>query len=61
MAIQIHDDLMTLQIDGKTISEARRLPGGWCLGSIARSRACVRVQLQRLARLRLRRRGGLGP
>lgn len=29
MAIKIDDDQMTLEIDGKLISEARRKPGGW--------------------------------
>ncbi len=29
MSIQINDDLMTLELDGKTIAEAKRRPGGW--------------------------------
>jgi len=29
MAIKIDDDLMTLEVGGVVISEARRRPGGW--------------------------------
>lgn len=29
MAIKIDDDLMTLEIGGEVISQARRRPGGW--------------------------------
>jgi hypothetical protein len=29
MAIKIYDDLMTLEINGEAIAEARRQPGGW--------------------------------
>jgi hypothetical protein len=29
MAITIHDDCMTLEIDGEIIAHARRRPGGW--------------------------------
>jgi hypothetical protein len=29
MSIQINDDIMTLELDGKVIAEAKRRPGGW--------------------------------
>ena len=29
MAITIHDDCMTLEINGEIVSQARRRPGGW--------------------------------
>ena len=29
MSIRINDDIMTLEVDGKVIAEAKRRPGGW--------------------------------